>query len=508
MKPLNLRADATAVARILLTNLIALVGLCAATGSPASECVQPSPDVVTGTVLRAQPTTSSARLGTLAPGQSLRYAGSQASWYGVGLADGTAAYVSKRWTTLVPCPPESPTVPSTATAAGPSPLLSKDHPVDWWFVFKFNAVKFPGCGMNQARPLTCPFGGTLQIYGGGDGQQFVFASSDNTQLKQGTGCTGTTEQDPVGATYDEIYNGRFHYVVWNDQFKGDPHVPGCSGDCGAGWGHSKGMLAWDDAGNAIVMQVTTPSWPGAGNQERPRQSDGNTLGCVKDDNVKFSQHFFSLKLTKGDLILSLRALQNASVATDLTNLQIVNNGGPSDVQALLGQLGRKSASTRPTLDTLSSGVRLISKPAALHVPPWHLVSALLGSIPLRTATWWTNPDKIEDSTAATPIDCWDDSLPKPGSVSSSATGVWNGTTFGLVGTAANGNHAKFAISTDPHRPLTIFGDMNQEGTLTGTTTPTGTCKASQNGRGGLFFVVQDSSLTQSVAALINGGDTP
>jgi hypothetical protein len=166
MKPLNLRADATAVARILLTNLIALVGLCAATGSPASECVQPSPDVVTGTVLRAQPTTSSARLGTLAPGQSLRYAGSQASWYGVGLADGTAAYVSKRWTTLVPCPPESPTVPSTA--AGPSPLLAKDHPVNWWFVFKFNAVKFPGCGMNQARPLTCPFGGTLQIYGGGD----------------------------------------------------------------------------------------------------------------------------------------------------------------------------------------------------------------------------------------------------------------------------------------------------------------------------------------------------
>jgi hypothetical protein len=50
--------------------------------------------------------------------------------------------------------------------------------------------------------------------------------------------------------------------------------------------------------------------------------------------------------------------------------------------------------------------------------------------------------------------------------------------------------------------------MNQEGTLTGTTTPTGTCKASQNGRGGLFFVVQDSSLTQSVAALINGADTP
>ncbi len=285
-------------------------------------------------------------------------------------------------------------------------------------------------------------------------------------------------------------------------------MPGCSADCGAGWGHSKGMMAWDDAGNAIVIQVTTPSWPGAGNQEHPRQSDGNTLGCVIDDNVKFSQHFFSLKLTKADLMLSLRALQNASVGTDATDLQIVSNGGPADVQALVAQLGHTSTSTRPTIDTLSSGVRLISKPAALHVPPWHLVSALLGSISLRTATWWTNPNKIEDTTAATPIDCWNDTLPKPGAVSNSAKGIWNGTTFGLVGTAANGNHAKFAVSTDPNMPLTIFADMNQEGALTGTTTPTGTCKASQNARGGLFFVLQDSSLRQSVAALVNGDGTP
>jgi hypothetical protein len=504
MKRLLFCAGAPAFTRIFLTGLTALAGLCTVTPSHAAQCVEPSSDVVTGTVLRAQPTTSSARLGALTPGQSLPYRGSRASWYGVALADGTAAYLSKRWTTLIPCPAESSTVPSTVSSAGPSPLLAKDHAVDWWFVFKLNAMKFPGCGMTQARPQTCAFGGTPQTYRGGDGQQFVFASSENRQLKQGTGCTGTTEQDPVGATYDEIYNGRFHYVVWNDQFEGDPHIPGCSTDCGAGWGHSKGMMAWDDSGKALVMQVTTPSWPGAGNQAHPRQSDGNTLGCVKDDNVEFSQHFFALKLTKADLILSLHALQNASVGTDPTNLQIVNNGGPSDVQALLAQLGRKSTSTQPTLDTLSSGVRLISKPAALHVPPWHLVSALLGSVPLRTATWWTNPDKIADTTASTPIDCWEDTLPKPGAVSSSAAGVWDGTTFGLVGAAPNGNHAKFAVSTDPSKPLTIFADMNQEGALTGTTTPTGTCKAAQNARGGLFFVVQDSALTHSVAALMNG----
>jgi len=33
----------------------------------------------------------------------------------------------------------------------PAPLLSKGHPVDWWFVFKFNAKSFPGCGQNVER---------------------------------------------------------------------------------------------------------------------------------------------------------------------------------------------------------------------------------------------------------------------------------------------------------------------------------------------------------------------
>ena len=26
----------------------------------------------------------------------------------------------------------------------PAPLLQKGHPVDWWFVFKFNSAAFPG----------------------------------------------------------------------------------------------------------------------------------------------------------------------------------------------------------------------------------------------------------------------------------------------------------------------------------------------------------------------------
>ena len=502
------RVSALGAARLLALPLILASVPRIAT---AAQCIVTAPDVVTAAVLRAQPSIQGKRLGALKPGDSTPFVASQASWYQTQMSDGTTAFVSKRWTNLSVCPaggtpspvPPAPPPPAPSATGGPVPLLAQGHAVDWWFAFKLNAVKFPGCGNSQTRTNVCPFGGSPKSYPLGEGQQFVFASSESPQLTQGAGCVGTTEQDPVGATYDEIFNGRFSYVVWNDQFKGSPATPGCAGDCGAGWGHSKGMVAWDDSGNGLVLQVTTPSWPGSGNQAHPRQGDGNTLGCVTDDNVLYSQHFFALKLSKDDLVALLRALGNASVNSDPTNLQVVAGGGPADIQSLVTQLGRTSDSTTATLETLSSGVRLISKPAALHVPPWHLVSSLLGALPLRTATWWTAPDKIPDTTAGTVIDCWDARLTtRPGPVESSALGIWNGTQFGLIGTAHDGNHAKFAVSLDPARPLTIFADMNQEGALNPGDDAQTHCAAHQNARGGVFFVLQNAALTASVTALM------
>jgi len=61
----------------------------------------------------------------------------------------------------------------------------------------------------------------------------------------------------VGATFDQVYNGSYHYVIWNDQFYNDPNLPACGGHtfCDNPWGHSKGMLAWNDDGDGFVMQV-------------------------------------------------------------------------------------------------------------------------------------------------------------------------------------------------------------------------------------------------------------
>ncbi len=386
--------------------------------------------------------------------------------------------------------------------AAPVPLLATGRAVDWWFVYKFNTA-FPGCGANAKR--TCPFGGKVQPYKAFS-QQFVYASSANTELERGSGCAGATTTDPVGATFDQLYNGPFYYVFWNDQFYGDPKIAysKCSAQqCGAPWGHSKGVLAWNDAGEGLILQVTTPSWPAAASQDFTRKA-GNTLGCiVKPNNVVNAQHFFAVKLTKDDLLVVLKALQNASVVTKQTEEKIFKNGGPEEVRALVDTLGsgKKSDSRSYLRDALSTGVEVISKPSDLHVPPWQMVSAALGGVSLRTATWWAAP-RIYTTTRSKKIGCWDDSLKRPGRVEVALTGEWQATTISLIGGA---NHAKIGVSISGGEHYAIFGDLNQQGATSGTVQ---NCARSQNGRGGLFFVVNDKRLHEDIAALVDGDTAP
>src|SRR5262249_33450294 len=87
-----------------------------------------------------------------------------------------------------------------------------------------------------------------------------------------------------------------------------------------------------------------------------------THGTTPQDNVLLSQHFFSLKLTKEDVLKVLKALRDASVVTEhnasANNHQLVNNGGPADVTQLVQQLGTLSNVTSFTRDTLSTRVQL------------------------------------------------------------------------------------------------------------------------------------------------------
>ena len=140
------------------------------------------------------------------------------------------------------------------SSSAPAPLIRADKVVDWWFSFKFNAAKFPGCA-NQAQ-RACPFGGEPQDYRYGYSQQFVSADSTAPTLSQGEICLGDSDQDPLGATFEQIYQGDYYYVVWNDQFYEQPKIEGCENSCSAPWGHAKGVVAWNEHGEGLVLQLS------------------------------------------------------------------------------------------------------------------------------------------------------------------------------------------------------------------------------------------------------------
>ena len=408
--------------------------------------------------------------------------------------------------------------PAWSAGGTPVPLLSKGgEPVDWWFAFKFNSQNgFAGCGAETGKRI-CIFGGDVQAKEK-FGQQFAVASSRSNALSQGFGCVGATTGDPVGATFDQVYNGNFNYVIWNDQFYGDPALSTCkSASCGAPWGHSKGLLAWNDAGEGFVMQVSTPSWPGSGTS-RIKRKVGNTLGCISsNNNLLASQHFFALRLDKNDLVKVLNALKRAGVVTDPTKLQIVRNGGPADVQALVNELGKRPARLKAapgddlnpddyfTKDELSSKVLLIAKTSNLTGPPWQMVSAILDGSAERAATWWTTP-RINTTTKSSKVGCltpfMDPTKGKPvlkkmqGPVAIALTGTWDNKEIKL---AAPSNHAKIGVATSGSHRYVIFGDLNQQGALSPPD-----CGKSQNGRGGLFFVIENETLAASLGGLIDG----
>ena len=418
-----------------------------------------------------------------------------------------------------------------AVAGPPEPMVAKGNPVEWWFVYKFNSYEFKKdrpfvkCGADSGI-RACPFdpktgkkkGKVATEFGSNVSQQYVFAfhrkgaqsRPEDSELAKGKGCLGMTMTDPVGATFDQIYHGSLNYLVWNDQFYDDPPIAGCSkGKCDLPWGHSKGVLAWDDTGNGLIMQVTTPSWPGSGSEDFPRKL-GNTLGCVHDpNNLNNAQHFFSLKLNKNGVKAVLEGLANAGVATDWHTPQLARLRAPEDIVKLAKMVGVKPDPKKKTPATmrilqvrLADDVTMISKPSNLNVPPWQMVSALLDSEPERTATWWASP-RIPSTDESTRIGCWEGELvtehKKPGRVDIAKSGHWETHEFGLIG---GQSHAKVGVTTAGSKHYTIFGDLNQQGTLNPVAKVK--CAKSQNARGGLFFVVENEGLFKTVSDLIKG----
>jgi hypothetical protein len=392
------------------------------------------------------------------------------------------------------------------------------------FAYKFNDASFPGWDNDKYPPYGTPgiFGGTFQDYPEGLSQQYVFASSANPTLVKGKGPIGATYDDPLGATFAQVYNTPgYYYILWNDQFYNNPIETKSSP-----FGHSKGMAAWNDEGNGFVLQVSTPSWPASGchlysrNSQatinavkskkkvggKPVELDYNTLGCIDDDDIEVAQHFFCLKVNADDLQQILKGLINSSVVTDATQKALCNNGGPAAIKALVAKMGKLSNSTTVLTAKLSSGVTFISKPSGLAVPPWQMISSKLGGLDLRVISWWADPKIYSSKSGQTP-GCWGPNLPTaPGDVDIALTGSWGGREIVLLGDNGKAsNHAKIGISKNAEKPIAIFGDENQQGAMkTGYDYAGQKCNSSQNGRGGTFYVLENKTLFLGLTKLFAG----
>lgn len=69
-----------------------------------TTCAVPAADVTTAVMLRSGPSTNTAIIGRLEPGQVATIVGEVPYWYRVLLTDDTAGFISKRWTDPAECP--------------------------------------------------------------------------------------------------------------------------------------------------------------------------------------------------------------------------------------------------------------------------------------------------------------------------------------------------------------------------------------------------------------------
>ena len=306
-------------------------------------------------------------------------------------------------------------------------------------------------------------------------------------------------------------------------------LPHFNNGCGSPWGHSKGAFAFEEGSLGFFLQGTTPNWPD------PSQGDTFApLGCQLDNNVYLSQSFLGVTLASDDFTTIAPVLEKARLCSS-GSLSCRNGSSGHMVdfnctsEATRGEdwsiLNTAFAATS-TMDMPSEGLnitapggstlRLFSHSAAYENPPWLLVANDLG-VDLGVASWWDfNYGQAtlcsgDDYSNATENYCLINNelglaLNTQGGAAQSvenaiaasfmvggadrAWALW-GEFSGIA------SHAKFGVAGDQTSHWVVSGDQNSQGFDCSSA-----CNGSQQGRGGLFFAVQDEALHESLYDLL------
>ena len=297
--------------------------------------------------------------------------------------------------------------------------------------FKFNSSKsFAGCepaskNPGQKNPTmtatgNASFGGVVQTKPA-FGQQFAFASSEDGALRQGSGCAGATLTDPIGATFDQVYNGSFHYLIWNDQFYHDPVGLGLQGrQLRRALGPLEGTARLERCGRRLRHAGLDAGVAALGQQPvRHAQGEQGQYARLQQLEQQSARQPALLCAQADQQRCLVEVLDGAEECErgdrSRPSLQIVQNGGPPDVRKLVddSENGRTQGRASIIKTELSSGVIMISKPSGLACAALADGFVIADSEPTpaehaqRTATWWTKP-WIPTTTNSTAIRCWDD----------------------------------------------------------------------------------------------------
>jgi len=170
--------------------------------------------------------------------------------------------------------------------------------VPWWFAYKLPSSLY---GYSEKEGPFDPFKHPRKKHPlGDDGHRYLFFKAGDEELAL-SACELDADRGKPGAithTLAQLFGPSVPetvgYIAYNDEFPKpgdlvDPHAACCEGKNNGGYGHNKGVLAFDVAdGSAIWLIHSFPRWPAPGQTFFP-----NHEGCSR---LKFGQSFLCISL--------------------------------------------------------------------------------------------------------------------------------------------------------------------------------------------------------------------
>lgn len=226
--------------------------------------------------------------------------------------------------------------PLALSAAAAGSMFALDgfgRPVAWWAVLKLPMLVQNGSTDGSLRPTPCDCpppdcANVRSTPGAGQDERaaglcYLYADAHTPTLRHfrelGYDCLGQGGNDPVSHTLRQREaHADAYWALFNDQLngiarpfegeRGGRGAPKNATTCGGGdlfSAHAKGAVAIDASRTGgFYLQASTPSFPDP-SKPLPTRSDGRTdreadafvrLGCQRDNNVKFAQHFAAFSL--------------------------------------------------------------------------------------------------------------------------------------------------------------------------------------------------------------------